>query len=232
HPGRVGCRLRPRLGGADPVRPRSPHRGQEARPQRFHRALAYPTFSRRDRRSVTEPPAVSPTAPSRTDRDNESKESKGMRIVQRIAGYPPTTRVRRFGRTTVSIAMVSTLSLLAVSAAAGADPSPASTTSTTASTTSAPSTTATTGTQTTGTLTPTTKQPNSTTPTTQKAAGGAQRTSLLERPNATPQQISGTGPSFASPAIESWISTTNQAPYNLNHLLNWAASNSGQGRFE
>lgn len=47
---------------------------------------------------------------------------------------------------------------------------------------------------------------------------------------ATPAPISGTGSSFASPAIESWITTVSDAPYDLS--INWSASNSGTGRFE
>jgi phosphate transport system substrate-binding protein len=51
-----------------------------------------------------------------------------------------------------------------------------------------------------------------------------------ERANTTPAPISGTGSSFASPAIDTWVNTTHNSPYNLS--LNWAPSNSGQGRYE
>ena len=42
--------------------------------------------------------------------------------------------------------------------------------------------------------------------------------------------ISGTGSSFASPAIETWVNSTTNAPYSLS--ISWSASNSGQGRYE
>jgi phosphate transport system substrate-binding protein len=41
--------------------------------------------------------------------------------------------------------------------------------------------------------------------------------------------ISGTGSSFASPAVQSWINAVFNAPYNLD--VNWTASNSGTGRY-
>jgi ABC-type phosphate transport system substrate-binding protein len=53
----------------------------------------------------------------------------------------------------------------------------------------------------------------------------------LASPNAvTPSPISGTGSSFAAPAIESWINDTKNAPYNLS--VNYTSSNSGTGRYE
>jgi uncharacterized delta-60 repeat protein len=42
--------------------------------------------------------------------------------------------------------------------------------------------------------------------------------------------LSGTGSSFASPAILSWINDVSASPYCLS--LNWASSNSGTGRYE
>ena len=63
---------------------------------------------------------------------------------------------------------------------------------------------------------------------------GVKSTSLLHTPDAsahtTPSPINGTGSSFASPAIETWVNTTHGAPYNLS--MNWAPSNSGTGRYE
>jgi phosphate transport system substrate-binding protein len=43
-------------------------------------------------------------------------------------------------------------------------------------------------------------------------------------------QINGTGSSFASPAIQTWVEHVTTAPYSLS--MNWAASNSGTGRYE
>ncbi len=63
---------------------------------------------------------------------------------------------------------------------------------------------------------------------------GVKSTSLLHTPDVsahtTPSPINGTGSSFASPAIETWVNTTHGAPYNLS--MNWAPSNSGTGRYE
>lgn len=42
--------------------------------------------------------------------------------------------------------------------------------------------------------------------------------------------ISGTGSSYASPAIETWVNSVGNAPYDLS--VNWSPSNSGQGRYE
>ena len=64
-------------------------------------------------------------------------------------------------------------------------------------------------------------------------AGADDRTtnrSALERANATAAPISGTGSSFASPAIDTWVNATHNAPYSLS--INWAPSNSGTGRYE
>ena len=58
---------------------------------------------------------------------------------------------------------------------------------------------------------------------------GASR-SALERASVTAAPISGTGSSFASPAIDTWVNATHNAPYNLS--INWAPSNSGTGRYE
>jgi ABC-type phosphate transport system substrate-binding protein len=45
-----------------------------------------------------------------------------------------------------------------------------------------------------------------------------------------PATINGTGSSYDAPAIDSWIATTSNAPYNLK--INYAPTNSGTGRFE
>ncbi len=47
---------------------------------------------------------------------------------------------------------------------------------------------------------------------------------------AAPAPISGTGSSFASPAIETWVNSTHSPPYSLS--INWSAANSGTGRYE
>ncbi len=54
--------------------------------------------------------------------------------------------------------------------------------------------------------------------------------SALVRANTTAAPISGTGSSFASPAIDTWVNATHNAPYSLS--INWAPSNSGTGRYE
>lgn len=60
-------------------------------------------------------------------------------------------------------------------------------------------------------------------------SAGAEK-SALENAHTTPAPISGTGSSFASPAIDTWVNTTHNAPYGLS--VNWAPSNSGTGRYE
>ncbi len=69
------------------------------------------------------------------------------------------------------------------------------------------------------------------------ATAGALKSNIIqapsagaERANVSPAPISGTGSSFASPAIQTWSHDVSQAPYNL--AVNWAPSNSGQGRYE
>src|ERR1700722_7775867 len=42
--------------------------------------------------------------------------------------------------------------------------------------------------------------------------------------------LTGTGSSFAAPAVESWVNTVTNAPYNLS--LSYADTNSGDGRYE
>ena len=44
------------------------------------------------------------------------------------------------------------------------------------------------------------------------------------------RQLSGTGSSFAAPAIETWVKDVSSAPYNLS--VNYTSSNSGDGRYE
>ena len=61
------------------------------------------------------------------------------------------------------------------------------------------------------------------------SAGRADRSALV-RANATAAPISGTGSSFASPAIDTWVNATHNAPYSLS--INWSPSNSGTGRYE
>ena len=46
----------------------------------------------------------------------------------------------------------------------------------------------------------------------------------------TPAPISGTGSSFAAPAIETWVNDVHNAPYSLS--VNYSSSNSGTGRYE
>ena len=60
-------------------------------------------------------------------------------------------------------------------------------------------------------------------------SAGAAR-SALESAHTTPAPINGTGSSFASPAIDTWVNATHGAPYNLG--ISWSPSNSGTGRYE
>ncbi len=78
---------------------------------------------------------------------------------------------------------------------------------------------------------------NPTTTTTASAAadttgwwGSGVEKSGPEIPNAAPAPLAGTGSSFASPAIETWVNAVHGSPYNLS--MTWSPSNSGTGRYE
>jgi len=138
----------------------------------------------------------------------------------------------------VGVGALTVLLVAALSAPAGADGAQ-TTTTTTGSSSVTTTTTAATAAGTSGATTTTT---------TTTGAGGAKTTSGsssgtgpyhqtvlstssdAEHANTTPAPISGTGSSFASPAIDTWVNATHNAPYDLS--LNWASSNSGQGRYE
>ncbi|HXY26963.1 MAG TPA: substrate-binding domain-containing protein, partial [Acidimicrobiales bacterium] len=57
-----------------------------------------------------------------------------------------------------------------------------------------------------------------------------QAVAQVENANVTPAPINGTGSSFASPAIDTWVNAVHGAPYNLS--ISWSPSNSGTGRYE
>ena len=129
-------------------------------------------------------------------------------VSQVTPGAGPSSRRSRTRRTAGAV-LLSALSVVAVSTAAGAAGSTTTATGS-ATTTSTTSTSSATGSS------PTSWQ--------QKAISNA------ELGHVTPAAISGTGSSFASPAINTWINTTKGAPYGLN--VNWGTSNSGTGRYE
>ncbi len=159
-----------------------------------------------------------------------------MRIIHSVMHGNRPTRIPRWGRGVTSTGVLSALLVTALSAPGGAAVPP--TTTTTAGSSSVTTTTADATTGSSSTTTTTTASGtagikstlghfNNTGPLVSTAitnAGGA------ERANLTPAPISGTGSSFASPAIDTWVNATHNAPYNLS--LNWASSNSGQGRYE
>ena len=131
---------------------------------------------------------------------------------------PPAHESPNWRRGAIGVGVLSALSVAAVAVPAGADGS--------ATTTTTP-----------GTGTTTTKPRSAgNTPTTRPSATKVARSSQLalsadgEQANTTPAPISGTGSSFASPAIETWVNTVHNAPYSLS--VNWAPSNSGTGRYE
>ncbi|MGO8825902.1 MAG: substrate-binding domain-containing protein [Acidimicrobiales bacterium] len=161
-----------------------------------------------------------------------------MRIIHSVIPGHRLTRVPNWGRGAVGVGALTVLLVAALSAPAGADGAQ-TTTTTTGSSSVTTTTTAATAAGTSGATTTTT---------TTTGAGGAKTTSGsssgtgpyhqtvlstssdAEHANTTPAPISGTGSSFASPAIDTWVNATHNAPYDLS--LNWASSNSGQGRYE
>ena len=57
-----------------------------------------------------------------------------------------------------------------------------------------------------------------------------QQSRTWRTPMWTPTSINGTGSSFASPAIDTWVNAVHGAPYSLS--ISWSPSNSGTGRYE
>ena len=160
----------------------------------------------------TVPPNTFPQA-------SNDKESPRMRIVQYV-NRP--TRLSKLLRGTISVGVLSVLSMAAMSVPAGAD---GATTTTTAGT--GGTTTTTTAARQEGTSTTAVTLPAGT-----KVAkdSEASLSPALERANTTPAPISGTGSSFASPAIGTWTNAVKASPYSV--TVNWAPSNSGTGRYE
>jgi ABC-type phosphate transport system substrate-binding protein len=144
-----------------------------------------------------------------------------MRIAQRATWSHGHMKTFGWCRRVVGVGVLSALAVTAVSTAAGAD---AATTTTTSPTTTTSTTEAT------GVTTTTTTSVKGTGSAVTFKSSPLQNVSDAESANTTPAPINGTGSSFASPAIETWVNTTHGAPYNLS--LNWAPSNSGTGRYE
>ena len=146
-----------------------------------------------------------------------------MRIVQRATWSHGHLKTFEWCRRVVGVGVLSALAVAAVGTAPAADGA------TTA--TSSPSTTTTSTTGATGvTTTTTTTSVKGTGPVVAFKSSPLQNVSDAESAHTTPAPINGTGSSFASPAIETWVNTTHGAPYSLS--LNWAPSNSGTGRYE
>jgi hypothetical protein len=147
-----------------------------------------------------------------------------MRIGHYVIGPVGLTRVSKWLRGAIGVGIVSILTVAVTSVAAGADGAPTSTTSSTVTTPNSTSD----GTITTSTTTSSVTGPGGT-----KVArnSGAILSPAAEKANATtPAPISGTGSSFASPAIGTWTNTVKGSPYSV--TVNWAPSNSGTGRYE
>lgn len=143
-----------------------------------------------------------------------------MRIARKSIRAVRTTRVSAWRRMLLGAGLLATASVSAATLPAGADEPSTSTTTTlgTASTT------------TTAPGAVTTTPGTTVTPTTTKVARNSQLATRAEQANTTPAPISGSGSSFASPAINSWVHAVASSPYSLS--LNWAPSNSGTGRYE
>ena len=123
--GRLGRRVRTRPRRPDPVHPGAPHRGQEARSQRFYRPVAYPAFTRGSR-SVSHPTqqitrALLRTRFRRPNETNETKESPRMRIAQHVMRTFRLTTEPKWCRGAIAIGVLCALSVTAMSAPAGAE---------------------------------------------------------------------------------------------------------------
>jgi phosphate transport system substrate-binding protein len=167
----------------------------------------------------------------RLRRAREMKETPRMARIQAVARTVRIGRDRNVSRGAIGIALLSSVSVLAMSPAAGA--------AQTANTSTTSTTTTTAGVSTSGTMpsssTPAQSGQQSTSTTTTSVSSSGTGSSVTQRaglavPHATPAQISGTGSSFAAPAIESWVNDVHNAPYSLS--VNYTSSNSGTGRYE
>jgi phosphate transport system substrate-binding protein len=143
-----------------------------------------------------------------------------MRIPQLVIRPPRPGRALRMLRSAIGAGVLSLFAVAAASVPAGADGATTTTTGSSGSTTTtAPA----------GTTTSTTGESVATGTKLPKVAQ-APLSSNAVRANTTPVAISGTGSSFASPAIGTWITTVSGSPYHLS--INWSPSDSGTGRYE
>jgi phosphate transport system substrate-binding protein len=151
-----------------------------------------------------------------------------MQISKHVIRSPRPTNTLNWLRGAIGIGVLSVLSVAATSIPAGAD----GTTTTTTTTSSATGATSTTSTTAGGSTTTTTSGSTATGTKVAKVAKDSQSalSPNVERANTTPAPISGTGSSFASPAIGTWTNTVKNPPYGV--TVNWAPSNSGTGRYE
>ena len=137
-----------------------------------------------------------------------------MRAARRVTRTVRPTRVLKWCRVPACVAALIALSM-ASSTSVGAQ---------TAGTQTAGIQTS--GTQTSGTQNAGTQKSGSPSAGNQKSA---LRIAEVVTPH-TPAPISGTGSSFAAPAIETWVNDVHNAPYSLS--VNYSSSNSGTGRYE
>ena len=163
-------------------------------------------------------------------RERKIKETPRMATIQPAVRALRHTGASTLSRNAIGIALLSAVSVLAMSAAAGAAQS--------TSTVDTSTTTTTAGAPTSGTVPSSIPagagQPSTTTTTTSVPTGGTGSSTTkragLEVPHATPAPISGTGSSFAAPAIETWVQDVHNAPYTIS--VGYSSSNSGTGRYE
>ena len=132
---------------------------------------------------------------------SKAKEKAEMRKVQRYCGGTQLSSATRQRGRVAGVVLLSALSVIVMSTTAAATQSP--------------------------TATPLTASPTGTLG--QAYVFGTTPTSAVE-PRTAAAPIAGTGSSFASPAIETWVNAVHGAPYGLN--MTWSPSNSGTGRYE
>jgi len=157
-----------------------------------------------------------------------------MRAARRVTRTVRPTRVLKWCRVPACVAALIALSM-ASSTSVGAQTAGTQTAGIQTSGTQT-SGTQTSGTQTSGTQTSGTQTSGTQNAGTQKSgspSAGNQKSALriaeVVTPH-TPAPISGTGSSFAAPAIETWVNDVHNAPYSLS--VNYSSSNSGTGRYE
>ena len=162
-----------------------------------------------------------------------------MAILQPVMTRLRRRNVARRHSSAVGFALLGALAVVAPATVAGASEQPTAIPGTSATTTSSSTTTSTSAPATTTSTSAPATHPGAVThsygstasiPSGNSGPASGSVRSNLETPHATPAPISGTGSSFAAPAIESWDNDVHNAPYSLS--VSYTSQSSGTGRYE